>query len=182
MRVTVPTGLITASNGTLRQQTDNGTTAFSWWHESHPITTYLVSLAIHTYHVYSDWYRPLPGDSMEIRFYNFPSSIPAVEPVQAKVKDMIATFARRFGEYPFLDEKYGHAEFPWGGGMEHQTCTSLGYFGEWVVAHELGTPVVGRHGHLRHLPRRLAERGFRHLLRGASGRETDGGMRPTTTR
>jgi hypothetical protein len=138
VRVTVPTGLITASNGTLREQTDNGITAFSWWHEKHPITTYLVSLASHTYHVYSDWYRYSPTDSMEIHFYNFQSSYPGVQPVQAKVKDMIAAYAARWGEYPFLDEKYGHAEFVWGGGMEHQTCTSLGYFGESVVAHELG--------------------------------------------
>ncbi len=139
IRVTVPTGLITASNGTLRQQTDNGVTAFSWWHESYPISTYLVSLAIHTYHVYSDWYAPQGGgDPVEIRFYNYDSSIPEVEPVQARVKDMMAAFAERFGEYPFLREKYGHAEFPWSGGMEHQTCTSLGYFGEGVVAHELG--------------------------------------------
>jgi hypothetical protein len=137
VRVTVPTGLITVSNGNLRQQSDNGTQAFSWWHESHPITTYLVSLAIHTYHVYSDWYVPAFGDSMAITFYNYQSSIPGVEPVQAKVKNMMAIFAARFGEYPFLDEKYGHAEFPWGGGMEHQTVTSLGYFGEGVVAHEL---------------------------------------------
>ncbi len=137
VRVTVPTGLITVSNGTLRQQTDNGTQAFSWWHESHPITTYLVSLAIHPYHVYSDWYVSLAGDSTEIRFHNWQSSIPGVEQVQAKVKTMMGIFADRFGDYPFADEKYGHAEFPWGGGMEHQTCTSLGYFGESVVAHEL---------------------------------------------
>ena len=139
MRVTVPTGLITASNGTLRQQSDDGVQAFSWWHESHPITTYLVSLAIHPYHVYSDWYHPASGDSVKIIFYNYPASIPRVEAVQAKVKDMMEIFAARFGEYPFADEKYGQAEFPWGGGMEHQTCTSLGHaaFTEWIMAHEL---------------------------------------------
>ncbi len=139
IRVTVPTGLITASNGRLREQSDNGTQAFSWWHESYPITTYLVSLAIHSYHVYSDWYHPAHGDSMEITFYNLASSLPRVEAVQAKVKDMLEIFADRFGEYPFVDEKYGQAEFPWGGGMEHQTCTSLGHgaFGEWIMVHEL---------------------------------------------
>jgi hypothetical protein len=139
VRVTVPTGLITASNGKLRQQWDDGIQAFRWWHESHPITTYLVSLAIHSYHVYSDWYHPASGDSMEIQFYNLQSSIPRVEAVQAKVKDMLEIFAARFGEYPFVDEKYGQAEFPWGGGMEHQTCTSLGHgaFGEFIMVHEL---------------------------------------------
>jgi aminopeptidase N len=138
MRVTAPTGLLTASNGKLRQQTDNGITSYSWWHEGHPIATYLVSLATHNYHVYSEWYRPSPTDSMEVRFYNYQSSYPGVVPVQSLVPSMIGAYAARFGEYPFLDEKYGHAEFPWGGGMEHQTCTSLGAFYESVVAHELG--------------------------------------------
>jgi aminopeptidase N len=138
VRVTTPTGLITASNGKLRQHTDNGQTAFSWWHEKHPITTYLVSLAIYPYNVYSDWYHASPTDSMEIKFFNYPEDVPSVVEVQARVKDMIAAYKARWGEYPFLDEKYGHAEFNWGGGMEHQTCTSLGYFGESVVAHELG--------------------------------------------
>jgi aminopeptidase N len=139
VRVSVPTGLITVSNGKLRGQSDNGTRAFSWWHESVPITTYLVSLAIHPYHVYTDWYRSTSGDSTEISFYNFQSSIPRVEPVQAKVKNMMGIFAARFGAYPFASEKYGHAEFLWPGGMEHQTCTSLGSsaFGEWIIAHEL---------------------------------------------
>jgi hypothetical protein len=54
-----------------------------------------------------------------------------------KVKDMIAAYAGIFGEYPFIAEKYGHAQFLWGGGMEHQTCTSLGVFNEYIVAHEL---------------------------------------------
>ncbi len=137
VRVTVPTGLITAGNGVLRDHWDNGVNAFTWWHESYPITTYLVMFSSTPYYVYSDWYKYSPTDSMEIRFHNFPSSIPAVVPVQAKVKTMIATFASLFGQYPFLKEKYGHAEFLWGGGMEHETCTSLGYFGESVVAHEL---------------------------------------------
>ena len=57
----------------------------------------------------------------------------SVAAVQAKVKDMLAAFKPRFGEYPFVDEKYGHAQFQFGGGMEHQTCTSLGAFSESVV-------------------------------------------------
>ncbi len=137
IQVTVPNGLVVASNGTLRSETVQGSSTTFWWHEGHPISTYLVSLAIHPYHRYSDWYVNGEGDSTEIQFFNWQSSIPGVEPVQAQVKNMMAIFAERYGSYPFSDEKYGHAEFPWGGGMEHQTCTSLGYFGEGVVAHEL---------------------------------------------
>ena len=42
-----------------------------------------------------------------------------------------------FGEYPFVDEKYGQADFLWGGGMEHQTCTSYGSWNEGLYAHEI---------------------------------------------
>jgi len=50
---------------------------------------------------------------------------------------MITVFANRYGEYPFIQEKYGHAEFQWGGAMEHQTCTSMGFWGSGVISHEL---------------------------------------------
>jgi hypothetical protein len=138
VRVVAPTGYATASNGTLVESTDNGTNSIYRWRERHPIATYLVSVTSYPYEVYSDWYHYAPSDSMEIKFFNFPGDPIEVYEVQAKVKDMIGAYAGVFGEYPFLDEKYGHAEFLWGGGMEHQTCTSLGYFGEYVVAHELG--------------------------------------------
>lgn len=138
VRVTVPSGMIAAGNGVLREQWDDGEASFAWWHGKHPIATYLVFLAVHPYHQYSDWYTPLSGgDPMEIVFYNYWGSIPGVMPVQARIRDMIGAFAGMFGEYPFLDEKYGHAEISWAGGMEHQTCTSLGYFGEGLIAHEL---------------------------------------------
>ena len=47
------------------------------------------------------------------------------------------TFASLWGEYPFITEKYGQVQFSWGGGMEHQTATSLGSFSEMLICHEL---------------------------------------------
>jgi hypothetical protein len=137
IRFTVPTGLVTASNGTRLSSVDNGINAVTRWRESHPIATYLVSIASYPYTVTTDWYRWSPTDSMRIDFHNYPESVASTSAVQAKVKTMLAAFGARFGPYPFLDEKYGHAQFNFGGGMEHQTCTSLGAFSEFVVAHEL---------------------------------------------
>ncbi len=51
--------------------------------------------------------------------------------------DMLSVFSELFGPYPFINEKYGHAEFGWGGGMEHQTISSMGSFGQGIVSHEL---------------------------------------------
>ncbi len=126
-----------ASNGTLRETVDNGGTLTYKWHEQYPIATYLVSVAIHPYTVFSDYYHYSPTDSMEIQYYVFPAHYDDVQTTYAMVPDMITVFAGFFGEYPFLEEKYGHAEFTWGGGMEHQTITSLGGWGEYLIAHEL---------------------------------------------
>lgn len=137
VKFTVPEGMIVASNGTLVSAvTAAGKTTY-WWHESYPITTYLVSVAAYEYTTYSDYYVYAPSDSMEIQFYVFPDHYSSVQTNYAKTKDMIAVFASLFGEYPFINEKYGHAEFQWGGGMEHQTITSLGGWGESLIAHEL---------------------------------------------
>lgn len=136
IRVTVPEDMIVASNGILRQVTDNGDTETYWWHEGYPIVTYLVSVAIYEYTVYSDYYTHSPTDSMEIQFYVFPDHLDNVQTTYAKTKQMLGIFSDLFGPYPFIEEKYGHAEFVWGGGMEHQTCTSLGGWSEALIAHE----------------------------------------------
>jgi hypothetical protein len=137
VRITVPTGLINVSNGTRVVSTDNGTVAVTKWQERHPISTYLVSVAIHPYTVTNDIFVYAPGDTMPIQFYNFPDHVAQAAPTNAKVKDMLGAFELLFGPYPFRNEKYGHAEFLYGGGMEHQTCSSMGTFLEYVVAHEL---------------------------------------------
>ncbi len=137
MRVTAPTGMITASNGKLISATDDGVHSVYVWHERYPIATYLVSLASSPYTVYSDYYHYSPSDSMEIKFFMYPEDADPYRALNAKVKDMIGVYANDFRQYPFINEKYGEAEFPWGGGMEHQTCTSLGAFVEYILAHEL---------------------------------------------
>jgi aminopeptidase N len=137
VRVTVPSGMITAGNGTRVSASDDGTTSITRWHEGYPIATYLVAISSFAYATVSDWYRPSPTDSMEIQFYLYPEDVAGASGVNSRVKGMIAAFAARFGPYPFLREKYGEAEFPWGGGMENQTITSLGTFLEYVVSHEL---------------------------------------------
>jgi aminopeptidase N len=58
---------------------------------------------------------------------------------------MIEFLAMTFGEYPFINEKYGMAQFGWtSGAMEHQTLTSMGYLlvtgdrrYDNIVVHEL---------------------------------------------
>ncbi len=74
---------------------------------------------------------------MKIHFYMFPENYEEIFPLNVQTKDMISLFAELFGEYPFIEEKYGHADFLGGGAMEHQTCSSFGFWNQWVVVHEL---------------------------------------------
>jgi hypothetical protein len=134
---TCPAGLTTVSNGTLVSTVNHGATVTANWHERYPITTYLVFIASYPYTIVKDWYRPSATDSLPLVFNIVPEHVATAAAVDAKVKTMIAAFASRMGEYPFMGEKYGHAEFAWGGGMEHQTTTCLGTYNESVVAHEL---------------------------------------------
>ncbi len=107
-----------------------------YWRSRYPISTYLVSVAVTAYAQFSDWYTYSATDSMEVLNYVLPSSLQTAREVLPKTIDMLKIFAPLFGEYPFIKEKYGHAQFT-GGGMEHQTMTSLGRFDEDIVAHEL---------------------------------------------
>lgn len=136
--ITVPENQIVASNGLLIAETDMPNNRKEYhWKESYPICTYLVSLAIYPYTVWQDYYVSTTGDSMPIDFYVYPENYNLSHSNYLMTKNMISFFADKYGEYPFIDEKYGHADFGWGGGMEHQTLSSMGGYSEWLIAHEL---------------------------------------------
>ncbi len=140
INVTIDSSLIVVSNGVLREVIDNGDGTKTYrWHESYPITTYLISVAITNYQIFSDYYHYSPTDSMEVRYFVYPEYYSEAVSAYAVTVGAIEFFAQTFGEYPFITEKYGMAHFPWGGGMEHQTCTSMLYswYDTYVIVHEL---------------------------------------------
>ncbi len=136
--ITCDSNLTAASNGTLQAVVDNGNGTHTFeWKNIYPIAQYLISVAIADYTVYTTYYHYAQSDSMPIINYIYPEDFDLVKPDLDKVANMISIFSARYGTYPFIKEKYGQAEFGWGGGMEHQTITSLGSFGEDIEAHEL---------------------------------------------
>ncbi len=126
------------SNGSLMGITDNGdgTRTFKWKNH-HPIANYLISVAMTDYEIYRNYFVYAPGDSMEIVHYLYPDHLKSEKANLDKTPEMLSIFSNLFGLYPYIDEKYGHAEFGWGGGMEHQTVSSMGAFGPGIVSHEL---------------------------------------------
>ncbi len=140
--ITCDTAVYCASNGSLIDTTVNGDGTWTFNYEvRYPITTYLFSLAISDYTVWNDWYHYSPTDSMEIVHHVYSDQYTYSLPRWSVTPYAIEIFSNLYGEYPFLNEKYGHANFEWGGGMEHQTVTSM--TGSWfgfdtnTVVHEL---------------------------------------------
>ena len=74
---------------------------------------------------------------MPVIHYIYPESFNGYKSQLDKTPQMIEVFSDHFGLYPFINEKYGHAQFGWGGGMEHQTVSSMGGFSNGLMAHEL---------------------------------------------
>lgn len=135
--VTSPEMYRTASNGILvSETTTNGFRKMHWKHR-YPIATYLVAVAVTNYAVYSDWVEMGSGKKLEILNYVYPENLEKAKVETPVTIEFIQLFNRFFGEYPFANEKYGHAQFGWGGGMEHQTMSFMHDFNYELVAHEL---------------------------------------------
>jgi aminopeptidase N len=135
--------LLAVTNGKLigTIQNADGTKTYNWKHR-YPIASYLISATIGNFTTFSDWYKYSPTDSMEVVNYVLPTvdrPLSSYRLGAGLTPRMLEIYSALFGQYPFIKEKYGHAEFGWGGGMEHQTLTSLGTraFSETTIAHEL---------------------------------------------
>ncbi len=142
--VTAPDTLNTVSNGLLQGvDTLSGGRKRYRWQTDYPMSTYLAHFSTTNYTNWEQSYTyPLAGGgtgTMPVRFSIYPASdTPANRAAWELVLPMLATFRPVFGEYPFVNERYGIYQFPFGGGMEHQTSTGQGTFSESVTAHELG--------------------------------------------
>lgn len=130
--------LIAVSNGKLMNVTSNpdGTKTY-YWKNHYPIANYLISVAVSNYSIYQNYFKYSSSDSMQVIHYIYPEHLNSLKELLDKTVPMLELFSDKFGLYPFIDEKYGHAEFGIMGGMEHQTVTSIGYFNDYIIAHEL---------------------------------------------
>jgi aminopeptidase N len=129
--------MVAVSNGILIGKTDNSTSYTYKWKNRYPIAPYLVSVAISNYEIIVEPYTK-GTQSFPIEHYIYPeTNTPEIRAQLSETKEVMNILIDKFGPYPFGKERYGHAQFGWGGGMEHQTCSSMGSFGSGLVAHEL---------------------------------------------
>ncbi len=145
IHIEVDTSLYCASNGTLDSITaGSGPNSRVFNYTNHyPIATYLFSVAIAPYVVWQQNYIYNGGlDTMPVVHHAYQDRYSLSLTTWINTPTYIAALAAAYGPYPFPKDKYGHANFNWGGAMEHQTCTSMQGnttfgFDTWVIVHEL---------------------------------------------
>lgn len=127
---------IAVSNGLQQSETINGSNKTTHYKHRYPIPAYLIAIAATNYDIYAHTV-PNNGNPFDIINYVYPESLSTAQLSTPVTVDIMTLFTTLFEEYPFADEKYGHAQFGWGGGMEHTTVSFMGSFNRNLIAHEL---------------------------------------------
>lgn len=132
------TGLRVASNGLLMEEGLEGAQGYYYhWKHRYPIASYLVAIAITNYAAFTDTVQFVDGRKMPVLNYCFPQFSAKWQADGKGVLAQLRMYDSLFVKYPFAKEKYGHAQFTWGGGMEHQTMSFMADLGWDLMAHEL---------------------------------------------
>jgi aminopeptidase N len=139
--ITTPSLFMAASNGLLTQVVE---LPEDWrryeWKSYYPIAYYLISLAVSEYAEYN-FMAPLSDPDEQVLVQNFiyddPSYLQNQKENIERTIGFMQLFSTLYGDYPFATEKYGHATAPMGGGMEHQTMSTMAGFSMDLTSHEL---------------------------------------------
>jgi aminopeptidase N len=134
--ITAPAIYTSVSNGLEINQTTSGNNKTTHFHHGYPIPAYLIAIAVTDYQVFTQQAGSAPN-TFPIVNYLYPESYDANVTLLAQTPIIMNVFETLFETYPFHNEKYGHAQFGWGGGMEHTTVSFMGAFNRSLIAHEL---------------------------------------------
>lgn len=139
IKITTPAQYTVGSNGKLMSETILGNgKKLTYWQTNYPMAAYLFALGISNYTKVNS---TITTSESSFPFINYLYPATAADANSQYGLDWtpssMQNFETHFGPYPFRNEKYGHMQFNWGGGMEHQTMTSMINFGQGLIAHEL---------------------------------------------
>ncbi|MBF6641663.1 T9SS type A sorting domain-containing protein [Flavobacterium sp. J49] len=135
--ITAPSQYVSVANGVEPEApVINGANKTTHFHHSYPIPAYLVAIAVTNYQVFTQTAGTAPN-TFPIVNYIYPEDYSSAVVSLAETLPIMDIFEDLFETYPFHAEKYGHAQFGWGGGMEHTTVSFMGGFSRGLIAHEL---------------------------------------------
>ena len=124
MYFTVPEPLMAVSNGVLQwtKKEYPGWVTYHW-KTHYPTNNYNVTVNIGAFNEVKNIYRGTKD--MEIVYYVLEEGMEGAKALVDESNDMLHFFAKHFGEYPYIDEKFGLVQTDYLG-MEHQTINSYG--------------------------------------------------------
>lgn len=135
--ITHPSEFKAASNGVLQSVTDLGDgSAITHWQHNYATPAYLVAVAVTNYVEYNHEVA-INGTTVPIINYLYPESLDEWSDSLDLVPSYMEVLSEKFGDYPYKTEKYGHAQWNRGGGMEHSTMSFMGKFTFNLIVHEL---------------------------------------------
>ena len=134
--VTSPIQYRTASNGHLNSEDSTLSKRTCHWKSNYPIAAYLLAIGVTNYSVFSEQMILSNGDTLPLINYVYPENISDAQQSLHEIIEIIHLYDSLTIPYPFSKEKYGHAQFGWGGGMENQTMSFVGSFNSELIAHE----------------------------------------------
>lgn len=125
--LTTPGDLVALTNGKRVGETKNDDgTVTGRWEVTYPINNYLVTVNLAPYVAIEEPYKGIDGTLDEkIVFWALPEHEAKAREMWKQAPKILEVLGRRFGEYPFLRDKYWVAEAPYLG-MEHQTIVAYG--------------------------------------------------------
>ena len=125
--LTVPSDLVGLSNGRMMDRIDNGNgTVTTTWRVSYPINNYLVTVNIAPYVAIEERYHGVDGSLDEpLVFWALPEYEQYARNTWKQMPRILEVLGRRFGEYPFFEDKFAVVHAPYYG-MEHQTLVAYG--------------------------------------------------------
>lgn len=135
--VTAPSQYTVASNGLEVGQTGNAITKTTHFHHNYPIPAYLIAIAVTNYTVINQTAGTAPNTFPIVNYIYPENNTTAVQTQLLQTPLIMNLYETLFEAYPFKNEKYGHAQFGWGGGMEHTTISFMQNFSRSLIAHEL---------------------------------------------
>jgi aminopeptidase N len=143
--ITAPSQYTSVSNGLEVSQSIVGTSKTTHFHHGYAIPAYLIAIAVTNYQIHNQQagLGTTASPFFPIVNYMYPETATNNINSVAITPTIMNFYEATFTPYPFRNEKYGHAQFGWGGGMEHttvsfMTANSLGSYSRSLIAHELG--------------------------------------------
>ena len=106
---------VAVSNGIEQGQILTSNSKTTHFKHQFPIPAYLIAIAVTNYTVYTEQVAN-NGSPFDIVNYVFPESLSEAQAGTPITTDIMELYADLFEPYPFAAEKYGHAQFTFGGG------------------------------------------------------------------